>query len=120
MSAAINLLDKYKKVCAIESDNACAISLKITRATVSGWRVGKAHPDAESVERMCIATGENLAHWLPLIEAERARTPAAKKVWLRLAQATAAIALVILTNGHHHTTLAMLLATHNSGGLYIM
>jgi Phage related protein len=120
MSAAINLLDKYKKICSIESDNACAISLKITRATVSGWRVGKAHPDAESVERMCTATGENLAHWLPLIEAERARTPAAKKVWLRLAQAAAAIALVVLTNGHHHTTLAMLFATHNSGGLYIM
>ncbi|WP_424680881.1 DUF3693 domain-containing protein [Frateuria sp. YIM B11624] len=95
MNATIQLLDKYKAACAILSDNACAISLDVTRAAVSKWRNGQAHPDADSVEKMCTKTGEQLRHWLPLIEAERARTPEARKVWLRLAQTAAAIALTV-------------------------
>jgi len=96
MSATINLLDKYKKACSITSDNACATSLHVTRSAVSGWRLGKSHPDAESVELMCTAMNEPLRQWLPLIEAERARTPAARKVWLRLAQAAASFACLYL------------------------
>ncbi len=94
MSTTIKLLDNYKKACSITSDNACALSLEVTRSTVSGWRLGKSHPDASSVERMCSTIGEPLGKWLPLIEAERARTPADKRVWLRLAQAAAAIVIV--------------------------
>ncbi|MHB1271519.1 MAG: helix-turn-helix domain-containing protein [Rhodanobacter sp.] len=96
MNNTIKLLDNYKKVCSIASDNACAVSLGITRSTVSGWRLGKSHPDATSVEKMCAVIGEPLRAWLPLIEAERARTPGDRKVWLRLAQAAATIAGVYL------------------------
>ena len=95
MNSTIQLLDKYKAACAIPSDNACAISLGVTRAAVSKWRNGQAHPDADSVEKMCAKTGQPLRQWLPLIEAERARTPEARKVWLRLAQAAAAVALMV-------------------------
>ena len=100
MPATIALLDKYKEACSLASDNACAASLGLTRSAVSLWRQGKGHPDADSVERMCTATGESLAHWLPLIEADRARSPAARKVWLRLAQAAAAVALTVLAWRH--------------------
>ena len=93
MTATIELLDKYKKACAITSDNACAVSLDVTRSTVSGWRLGKSHPDADSVERMCVASDQPVGKWLHLIEAERARTPEARRVWLRLAQAAAAVTL---------------------------
>ena len=95
MNASLDLLDRYKKAKGIAADNAAAEALGITRATVSGWRHEKSHPDAESVARMCEATGENVAHWLPLIEAARARTPEARKVWLRLAQMAAAITLAV-------------------------
>jgi transcriptional regulator with XRE-family HTH domain len=94
MNATIKLLDKYREVCSLSSDNACAVRLGVTRSAVSLWRLQKGHPDADSVERMCAATNEPLAKWLPLIEAERARSPAARKVWLRLAQAAASIAVI--------------------------
>ena len=96
MNASINLLDKYKKECSIISDNACAHSLGVGRSAVSKWRNGDGHPDADLVAVMCEATGEPIAKWVPLIEAERARSPSVKKVWLRLAQAAASIALVYL------------------------
>ncbi len=100
MNASLTLLDKYKAVRGITSDNACAQELGITRATVSRWRNELGHPEADLVEKMCAATGEKLAHWLPLIEAERARSPAARKAWLRLAQAAAAIVILIGASAH--------------------
>lgn len=99
MTASTALVDKYKKACSLASDNACAASLGVSRSAVSLWRNGKGHPEADSIERMCIATGESVAHWLHLIEAERARTPAARKVWLRLAQAAASLLLVVTAAG---------------------
>lgn len=121
MNASLDLLDRYKKAKNVGSDNAAAEALGITRATVSGWRHEKSHPDAESVARMCEATGENVAHWLPLIEAARARTPEARKVWLRLAQMAAAVALTVgvatpPSTAHAETQNR----AHNSGTLYIM
>lgn len=95
MSSSITLLDKYVKAGGHASDSAAARALKVQPSAVNNWRHGRAHPDAESVSRMCEATGESVAHWLPLIEADRARTPEAKKVWLRLAQMAAAITLAV-------------------------
>lgn len=103
MSASITLLDKYKKACSLASDNACAVSLGVTRSAVSLWRNGKGHPEADSVERMCEATGESLARWLPLIEAERARSPGARKAWLRLAQVAAVLTLTVGALPSHAT-----------------
>ena len=85
MSAAINLLDKYAKTCYARSDAEIGRNLGLTRATVNGWRKGASHPDAESVEKMALAISEPVGPWLAQIEAERARTPANRKVWLRLA-----------------------------------
>jgi transcriptional regulator with XRE-family HTH domain len=95
MSATIKLLDKYKQVCSLSSDSACADSLGVTRGAVHLWKKGSSHPDAVSVEKMCNAIKEPLRSWLPLIEAERAHSPAAKKVWLRLAQAAAGVVMAI-------------------------
>ena len=95
MNATIKLLDKYAQTCSIKQDKDLAARLRVTKQAVSGWRNGRAHPDADSVARMCEATGEPVAHWLPLIEAERARNPEARKVWLRLAQMAAAITLAV-------------------------
>jgi transcriptional regulator with XRE-family HTH domain len=95
MSLTTDLLDKYKQTCSIASDNACAVALGVSRQAVSKWRNGENHPDADIVEKMCEATGEPIARWLPLMEAERARSPSVRKAWLRLAQIAAAITLTV-------------------------
>lgn len=100
MNPTITLLDKYADVCKHASDSATARALKVQPSAVNNWRHGRSHPDAESIERMCIATGDSVAHWLPLIEAERARTPEAKRVWLRLAQAAAVVVLAFGLDVH--------------------
>ena len=122
MSATIKLLDSYKKVCSLESDNQAAIKLRISRATVSAWRKERNHPDADSVERMCVALGEPVAKWLPLIEAERARTPAAKQVWLRLAQAAAVVVLAFGLDVHTAKAASAHaeIFSQNQGIMYIM
>lgn len=93
MNSAIKLLDKYVEVCGCENDSEAARALKVRPSAVNNWRHDRAKPDAESIERMCEATGEPLARWLPLIEAERARSPGARQAWLRLASAAASVAL---------------------------
>jgi transcriptional regulator with XRE-family HTH domain len=117
MNASIRLLDKYKAAGSLASDNACAGALGVGRAAVSKWRNGTGHPEADLVEKMCEATGEPLAHWLPLIESERARSPGARKAWLRLAQAAAALALAIGIAPAHAETV---LTAHNPDIVYIM
>lgn len=100
MHSSLKLLDKYAETCGLKKGQDLAARLRVTSAAVSGWRHGKSQPDAESVARMCDATGESLAYWLPLIEAERARNPEAKRVWLRLAQAAAVITLALGLDVH--------------------
>lgn len=120
MSPTINLLDKYKAAAKIASDNACAGALGVTRATVSRWRNGLGHPEADTIEIMCKATSESLAHWLPLIEAERARSPEARKVWLRLAQMAAAITLTVGVFGPSSAHAEAGSISRNQPTLYIM
>lgn len=102
MNHSIKLLDKYVETCKHASDSAAARALKVQPSAVNNWRHGRAKPSAETIERMCDATGEPLREWLPLIEAERARTPGDRKVWLRMAQTTTAIAIVIGLNAFGH------------------
>lgn len=96
MNATIELLDRYKGAKGAASDTEVAKMLRVTKAAVSNWRNGRSKPEAETVAAMCHATGEKLAHWLPLIEADRARSAESRKVWLRLAAQAAVIALVAL------------------------
>lgn len=112
MNATIKLLDKYREACSLTSDNAVAVRLGLSRSTVSLWRGQKGHPEADSIEKMCTATGESIARWMPLIEADRARSPDARKAWLRLAHLAAAVTTVYLFSHLAVQTIA--------GNLYIM
>lgn len=123
MKATIQLLDKYKKAAGISSDNACAISLGVSRQAVSKWRNGENQPDADSVEKMCKATGEPLAKTLSLVEADRARSPSVRDVWLRLAKAATACALLYAIShldGQTGAVASVLLTSGKPGTLYIM
>lgn len=105
MTAAKILLDKYAKTCQGGRDIDVARALGVKHSTVANWKAERAHPDAESIEKMADAIGEPLGEWLAKIEAERARSPANRKVWLRLAAtfgtslAIAAVALPSHANG---------------------
>lgn len=118
MNYTNKLLDKYREKCSIATDMAAAQSLGLGRSAVSGWRHGNRHAEADAVEKMCKATGEPVEKWLHMIEAERARTPAAAKVWLRLAQAAASFAAIFVMlkwGADVHTSAAFALSP-----LYIM
>lgn len=95
MNATNKLLDMYAKSCYAKLDKEIAERLHVKHSTVANWKAGRAHPDANSIEKMANAIGEPLGPWLAQIEADRARTPANKKVWLRLAQTLGASALLI-------------------------
>lgn len=97
MNAAIKLLDIYAKTCKHATDSDTARALKVQPSAVNNWRHNRAKPDPESIERMCDATGEPLARWLPLIEAERTRSPGARRAWLRLAQVAALASMILIT-----------------------
>jgi len=106
MNTANKLLDKYRQVCLLKSDNAAAIALGIERATVSGWRHGKSKPEADTVAKMATAINEPVGPWLAQIESERARTPAAAKVWLRLAATLGtALAVAVIALPSHAATI---------------
>lgn len=94
MAAVNTLLDKYREVCAIKSDSALADSLHITRQGVHQWRKGLSWPSEDHVIAMAKAIDEPAERWLVAISADRA-TPTARRVWLRLAQGIAALALSV-------------------------
>lgn len=100
MNYSNQLIDIYKRKLSLASNTAMGEKLGVKQQTVSMWVHGKSHPNAEAIADMCKATGERLSKWLPLIEAERARTDGDRKVWLRLAQAAAAIAAAFLMLRH--------------------
>ena len=95
MNHSNQLIEIYKAHLSLASNTAIGERLGVKQQTVSMWVHGKSHPNAEAIAAMCKATGEPLARWLPLIEAERCRTEADRKVWLRLAQMAAAVTLAV-------------------------
>ena len=115
MNRTIELLDAYKQAQGITSDNQAAIALGVTRSAVSGWRNGHNHPEPDTVDTMCKAAGREPARWVPLIEAERARSPAAKATWLRLAGA-ACLCIALLTPTRTHASGSTATIDNNGSG----
>ncbi len=111
MSAVNNLLDKYREARSIASDSALADSLRMTRQGVHQWRKGLSWPSEDHVIAMANAIGEPAERWFVAINADRA-SPAARKVWLRLAQAAAVIMIAVGIAPTHAETDS---ATRNSG-----
>lgn len=100
INSTLKLLDSYKKVCSLPSDNQAALKLGISRATVSAWRHGRNHAEPESVEAMAKAVGVDPDEWVLRVQADRESTvnPKRAQVWLRCAQrisqSAATVALV--------------------------
>jgi len=113
MSPVNELLDKYKKAKNLNSDNACAESLGLHRASVSEWRRGKSWPSEAHIVELATAANEDAGLWLVSINAERAPPGAVQREWVRLAsrftQAAAAVAgafLIVRYGGDGHALAA--------------
>lgn len=77
------LLDRWKAYRGIQSDNGASVALHIERATVSGWRHGKSHANTESAAKMAEDLKLDVLAVLASIEADRARSPEAQRIWAR-------------------------------------
>lgn len=109
-----NLLDTVRKSCAIPSDNMLSKKIGVTRALISGWRVGRYPvPDARIAE-LCAMAHLDGGEWMAKIHAEAAASPAEKALWRsvldRLSAAAAVVALVVLAvhTGAHEGLLTAL------------
>ena len=79
------LLDKIKETRSLSSDAALGRLLKVSRATISGWRKADRLPDPVATARIADLSGEPLARVLGMIGEARAKTRDEKAVWRRLA-----------------------------------
>ncbi|MEB1414350.1 DUF3693 domain-containing protein [Xanthomonas campestris pv. campestris] len=121
-----NLLDTVRKSCAIPSDNMLSKKIGVTRALISGWRVGRYPvPDARIAE-LCAMANLDGGEWMAKIHAEAAASPAEKALWRsvldRLSAAAAVVALVVLAvhTGAHEAAVVAFSPLVMTDPLYIM
>jgi transcriptional regulator with XRE-family HTH domain len=116
MSSINILLDKYRKAKNLSSDNACAESLGLHRASISEWRRGKSWPSEAHIVEIANAAGEDAGLWLVSISAERASPGAVQREWVRLASRFAAAASIAVV----FFGMCLFISAHNPASVYIM
>ncbi|MEG2802911.1 DUF3693 domain-containing protein [Stenotrophomonas sp.] len=94
MSQSYDLFCRWKHVKKIQSDNAGAIALGVTRATVSSWKQGK-NAEIQYIEQMALEIGDSPETWSALVMAERSNSEAEKAAWKRIAQKLASVAMAL-------------------------
>ncbi|MCW1977678.1 DUF3693 domain-containing protein [Xanthomonas campestris] len=92
MSQSYDLFCRWKHVQKIQSDNAGAIALGVTRAAVSSWKKGK-NAEIQFIERMAEDIGDNPETWSALVMAERSNSEDERAAWKRIAQRLAGVSL---------------------------
>lgn len=85
MYSVANLLDRAMKNGNIETHYRLAKVIGISQGAMGGYKSGKTMPDARVLEQLCALSGDDLAVVAAQIQAERERTPEARKVWLMIA-----------------------------------
>lgn len=90
-----NLLDKVRESCSIPSDNALSKKIGVTRALVSGWRMGRYSIPDERIAQLCAMAKLDGPEWLARIHAERAQSPAERALWSKMLARLAAAAIVL-------------------------
>lgn len=95
MSESYDLFCRWKHVQRIDSDNAGAIALGISRGTVSLWKQGK-NAEIHLVERMASDIGDRPDLWAARVMAERSSSEEERGAWKRIAQKLAATTALLL------------------------
>jgi len=94
MSASYDLFCRWKHVQKIQSDNAGALALGVSRATVSLWKQGK-NAEIHYIERMAVDIGDSPEMWSAVVMAERSNSEDEKAAWRRIAQKLAAVVMAL-------------------------
>lgn len=96
------LLDTVREKCLIPSDNVLSQRIGVTRALVSGWRVGRYPVPDERIAQLCALAKLDGPEWMARIHAERAESPAERQLWQtalqRLTAVAAALAVVVIAH----------------------
>lgn len=100
MQAVNNLLDTVRETCGVPSDNALSKKIGVTRALVSGWRVGRYPVPDERIAQLCAMAKLDGPEWLARLHAERAESKIERAMWSslldRLSAAAAVVALTVM------------------------
>lgn len=95
-STTLQLLDAWKRLKGITSDNQAALALGVQRQALSKWRNDGSHASPPLAARMAHDLGWDGLRTLAAIEADRAIDSDTKKAWLRLAGKALSVALAAL------------------------
>ncbi len=90
-----NLLDKVKECCSIPSDNALSKKIGITRALVSGWRVGRYPVPDERIAQLCNMAKLDAPEWVARLHEERAQSAVERAMWSKMLMRLAAAAIFV-------------------------
>lgn len=90
-----NLLDKVKESCAIPSDNALSKKIGITRALISGWRVGRYPIPDERIAQLCSMAKLDGPEWVARLHEERAQSAIERAMWSKMLMRLAAAAIFV-------------------------
>ncbi|MCU1145195.1 hypothetical protein JAK60_17245 [Stenotrophomonas maltophilia] len=100
MQAVNNLLDTVREKCSIPSDNALSKKIGVTRALVSGWRVGRYPVPDERIAQLCDMAKLDGPTWVARLHVERADSRVERALWNsvldRLGAAAAVLVLVVV------------------------
>ena len=124
------VLDKARAVQKVPSDYKLGLTLGIGGNALSNYRTGRSLPDEKTCEILARAMGEDPALLTVEMQAQRAKTPEARKVWFNIAQRLqmgfgnvsllAAIAIVLIATASPAVRAASMDTFGASGSLYIM
>lgn len=80
------VLDRAREVQMVPSDYKLGLTLGIGGNALSNYRTGRSFPDEKTCAILAKAIGEDPALLTVEMQAQRAKTPEAKKVWFSIAQ----------------------------------
>jgi hypothetical protein len=85
MFSVANLLERAKAKAHIESDYRLAKIIGINQSALGNYRAGRSLPNETVIEQLCALSGDDADLVAAQIQAERAQTPEARTLWLRVA-----------------------------------
>lgn len=78
-------MDEAQDIGAVKNDAELAKKLGISRASVSEWRAGKSTPNDDQAVKLAELLGKDAGELLAECGAARAKTPATRQAWERIA-----------------------------------
>ena len=86
MRTISEVLDRAKKAQKVKSDYKLSLCIGIGESSLADYRKGRGLPDETNCIKLANAMGENPALLTVEMQAQRARTPEAREVWMGIAR----------------------------------